>query len=81
MSNLLRNASRALFAVSTVAIVAATLLVTADVLTTPFHAFVVTPLLILGGAALAYAVDATITASWPSQRRAQPPIRALPVPA
>ncbi len=81
MSELLRNASRALFAVSTVAVVAATLLVTSGVFALPFHAFVVTPVLILAGAALAYAIDVLITESWPSPRPALPRIRPLPVPA
>ncbi len=81
MSELLRNACRALFAVSTVAIVAATLLVTSGLFASPFHAFVVTPILILAGAAAAYVADALITESWPPQRPAIPRIRALPVPA
>jgi hypothetical protein len=81
MSEFLRNACRALFAVSTVAIVAATLFVTSGVFALPFHAFVLTPVLILGGAATAWIVDALITESWPTRRPAVPLIRALPVPA
>jgi hypothetical protein len=81
MSELLRNASRALFAFSAIAIISATLLVTAGVFATPFHAFVVTPLLILGGAAMILSVDGIITESWPLPKPTSGSIRAVPVPA